>query len=77
MVIDRDLQIWTLLIALEAQNILFHGHLHRVYHSRMLVKSFLTFRFEVCLERFAVGLLETKRRGDVEVMKKVGDVKEN
>lgn len=76
-VVDRDFEIWTLLIALEAKYIFPHAHLHGCDDGRVLIELFLTFALKEGLVWSAVFFVEVDRRGDVEVMQETGDVQED
>jgi len=67
---DCDLEIWTLLVSLEAEQVFSHHHLYRMNCG--LVLSHLC--LEVGLERLAIGRSKRDRRCNVEVMQEVGDV---
>lgn len=67
---DRDLQIRTLLIALEAEQVLPHRHLDRVYY-RLVLRQL---SFQVGFEAVDVCLYKVDWGRDIEVMEEVGDM---
>lgn len=67
---DCDLQIRTLLIALEAEQILPHRHLDRMYYWLVLRQL----SFQVGFEAVDACLYEIYWSCDVEVMEEVGDM---
>ena len=67
---DCDLQIRTLLIALEAEQVLPHRHLDGLYN-RLVLRQL---SFQVAFEAIDVGLYEVDWSCDIEVVKKVGDM---
>lgn len=77
MVGNGDLEIRTLLVSLEAQNVLPHRHLHGVYNGGVGAEVFVALTLQIVLERVAVIFLEAKRGSNVKVVKETCDVEEN
>ena len=70
---DGDLEIWTLLVALEAEHVLSKDHLHGMNSS--VVTRHL--RLKISLEAFAVIFAKGNGSGNVEVVEEVGDMEEH
>ena len=67
---DCDLQIRTLLIALETEQVLPHDYLDRIYDGLVLRQL----SFQVGFEAVNVGLYEIDWSCNVEVVEEVGDM---
>jgi hypothetical protein len=74
---DGDLQVRALLVALVAQDVLAHRHLHRVDDGRVLIELLLALALEIRLVRAAVVWPEANRSSHVEVVHEAGHVEED